>query len=338
MTYQHPGPPRPVPMEPATDPTIAEWWQRLVARIIDGFAISLLASPVYIAYFAWMFSRMFDAIDKSMQYGTGQQPHVPMFISPLAIFGMSFGIAAAVNLIGFGYDWLCHGKWGMTIGKRIMRLKVVHATDRSRITGTMAAKRALAYPGAAIVPFVGSLFGLVDAIWWFNDKPLHQCLHDKFGETIVIRTDPPRPPYAPPHHPAYAGPPGYPQHQGPPQGPWQAPPQGPRQAPPQGSTQGPWQAPPQGPRQSPHPSQPQSPYEGPPQGQPQYPHPAPPQGTPQGSTQSPPQAQQQSPAQAPSWDAPQPQGQEAPHDPGHAADQDEYGTPPGTDPAPGDER
>ena len=199
MTYPPQAPaPRPVPLEQPVDPTLAEWWQRLVARFVDNMVISLLASPAYILYFIWIFSQMNTMI---AQAGKAS----PFMFNPLYILLWAFGIGAVVNLIGFGYDWLCHSKWGGTVGKRIMSIRVVRARDRGDVSGGMAAKRAMAYPLAGIVPFIGSIFVLVDVLWQFNDKATRQCLHDRFAETIVIRTDPPRPVYGRP-----GPPPGYP--------------------------------------------------------------------------------------------------------------------------------
>lgn len=204
----HP-PPRPVPMAPPADPTLAEWWQRLVARIIDGFVVSLISSPVYLVYFIWIMRRIFEEMDKYSRIPVGQEPPpMPVFISPVELIGFSFGIAIVVGILQFFYDWLCHARWGMTLGKRILKIKLVRAGDRGKVGAGAAAKRALAYPLGGIVPMVGSIWALVDVLWIFNDQVHRQCLHDKFAETVVIKTDPPRPgpQYGPPGYP----PPGYP--------------------------------------------------------------------------------------------------------------------------------
>ena len=199
-------PPRgPMPMERPTDPTLAEWWQRLVARMIDGFVVSIICSPVYVLFMIWMLRRMFEQLDQISQTPIGQEPPpTPILISPVQTMLFSFGIAIVAGVIQFFYDWLCHGKWGMTLGKRIMKLKLVRAGDRGKVGAGAAAKRALAYPLGGIVPMVGSVWALVDVLWIFNDHEHRQCLHDKFAETLVIRTDPPRP------RPPYGPPPGYP--------------------------------------------------------------------------------------------------------------------------------
>lgn len=211
MTYPPPAyPPRPVPLEQLADPTLAEWWQRLVARIVDQLVVGVLTSPVYIAYFIWLFGQISDSAEKFAHAPLGQAPAFPF--SLLGLLGWVLAISAAVAVIGFVYDLLCHGKWGATLGKRIMKIKVVRLADREPIGGGLAAKRALVYPLVSIVPLFGGLFSWLDVLWIFKETVTRQCLHDKFAETVVIRLDPPRPRYGPP---GYGPPPGYPQQPGP---------------------------------------------------------------------------------------------------------------------------
>jgi uncharacterized RDD family membrane protein YckC len=94
------------------------------------------------------------------------------------------GFAAAA--ISFGYDWLQHGMWGQTIGKRVMGTKVVTADTRSSISGQAACGRAAVYALVPAVPSVGGLFALINESWLLWD-PRRQCLHDKAAGTVVVR-------------------------------------------------------------------------------------------------------------------------------------------------------
>ena len=89
--------------------------------------------------------------------------------------------------VSFGYDWLQHGLWGQTIGKRVMGTKVVTADTRAPVSGQAAGTRAAVYALVPAVPSVGALFALVNESWLLWD-PGRQCLHDKAARTVVIKT------------------------------------------------------------------------------------------------------------------------------------------------------
>ncbi len=70
---------------------------------------------------------------------------------------------------------------GQTIGKKVMKLRVVRLSDNRPPTAGQAALRTLIY-------FV--LSGVyVDVLWCLWDKPWQQCLHDKAVTTIVVPAD-----------------------------------------------------------------------------------------------------------------------------------------------------
>jgi uncharacterized RDD family membrane protein YckC len=173
------------------DPSLAEWWQRLVARIVDGLILAVITSPLLIWYFIWYFRHLPELVPPS----TGAAPDMHEFLQlEVKLIGISLLYGLASSLVYFAYDWFQHAKWGQTIGKRIMKIKVVALVDRTPVTGGAAAKRAAAYALAPEVPFVGGIFGLLNVLWLLWDKPNRQCLHDKFAGTVVIKTDYPRQP------------------------------------------------------------------------------------------------------------------------------------------------
>jgi uncharacterized RDD family membrane protein YckC len=172
---------------PAMDPSLAEWWQRLVARLLDGLILALITSPLWIWYFAWYFQNLPADLFAT---DTTTAPNMSEIMRlELRLMGMSllFGLVQAI--VYFAYDWFQHAKWGQTIGKRIMKIKVVTVDDRELMTGGAAAKRAAAFTLAPQVPLVGGPFALMDVLWPLWDKPHRQALHDKFAHTIVIKTN-----------------------------------------------------------------------------------------------------------------------------------------------------
>ncbi|MFO0924300.1 MAG: protein kinase [Pirellulales bacterium] len=154
---------------------VASIGRRVVASIIDSFAISFLTSVIMISFFAL----------SQMQR-----------LSPLltTLIGSS---------IAFSYFFLCEGSFGMTLGKRILRLKVVDSHSGSRASWYRVALRALAFIGFVngletilytifrdISPFLTPLFswggqflgyGLLFLTWRRTQK--RQLTHEFLSQT-----------------------------------------------------------------------------------------------------------------------------------------------------------
>jgi uncharacterized RDD family membrane protein YckC len=184
----------------AKDPSLAEWWQRLLARIIDGLVLSVLIIPLWIPVLTSLVNKLRNI---SNQYaGNTNSPAAQAAFSHAAdqFLGEISLVVIAGLAIAVAYDWLQHGLWGQTLGKRALGTMVVSAHTRSKISGGAAGGRAAVYVLPALVPFVGGLFALLNELWLLWDQQ-RQCLHDKAAHTVVIKTRgaPPYPqPYTPP--------------------------------------------------------------------------------------------------------------------------------------------
>ena len=174
---------------PARDPGLAEWWQRLLARLVDDLILVILTSPVWIVSLLPLFRRIQRL---ASQYPDLSQPAAAQAFSDsvnqqiAGMVGTFLLIGAGIGVISFGYDWLQHGLWGQTIGKRVMGTKVVTADTRSPISGHAACGRAAVYALVPVVPSVGGLFALINESWLLWD-PRRQCLHDKAAGTVVVK-------------------------------------------------------------------------------------------------------------------------------------------------------
>ena len=94
-------------------------------------------------------------------------------------------VMIAYCIISLAYDWIQHGLWGQTIGKRAVGIVVVSALDGSRLSVGLAGARAAVYALPSIVPILGWLFGLLNELFltWDTNR---QCLHDKAAHSVVI--------------------------------------------------------------------------------------------------------------------------------------------------------
>lgn len=139
------------------DPTIALWWQRLLAYIIDAIVLGVI-------------------------YGI-----LNVIISPKGLGG-TYLLLVILSVLTFAYYGTQHALWGQTLGKRALGTMVVTADGRAKIDGRTAAIRAAVFALPPIVYFLGSLFVLLDVLWLLWD-PRRQALHDKAAKTLVVRKD-----------------------------------------------------------------------------------------------------------------------------------------------------
>jgi uncharacterized RDD family membrane protein YckC len=174
----------------ARDPALAEWWQRLLARLVDAVILIILTSPLWVGVLLALFRRVQRL---ASQYPDLSQP-APAQAFNASVSQLLTGMTGTFLLLGlgvaavaFGYDWLQHGLWGQTIGKRVMGTKVVTADTRAPVSGQAAGTRAAVYALVPAVPSVGALFALINEAWLLWD-PRRQCLHDKAARTVVVKT------------------------------------------------------------------------------------------------------------------------------------------------------
>ena len=178
----HPAPPYPVwrPPPPPVAPDgrrLAEFGDRLLARIIDGVLLSaammvLLVPPT--VFIGW---RIFESARAQAD---------PSFHLLLLAW---LGLYAGATLVAFGVSYLyeveyCRRTGGQTFGKKVLGLRIVPLTPGEVYHRKAAAKRWLIMDVvSAILPG----FVYVDGLWQLGDKPYRQCLHDRWAGTVVVK-------------------------------------------------------------------------------------------------------------------------------------------------------
>ena len=169
---------------PAQRTDIAEWWQRLVARIIDGVGFMIVQ---------WILSALFFALlMPTFLFDGGSY----LWVIPAVLTGVITGLLYA------GYDVVMHSRYGATAGKMVFKLKLARA-DGQPLTQAPIIRRAAAYPGVFVL--VGLVAGLglfafsmgtwllaavtlLDGIFLLVDQVNRQSLHDRFAGTVVLKT------------------------------------------------------------------------------------------------------------------------------------------------------
>ena len=146
---------------------------RFVAVLIDGFApliviIGILAAVALPAYHSYV--QRSKGLPVAQDSGTGL-----ILVASFAGLAMLAFVIYSISLVY---------RYGQTIGKRVMGIRVVR-TDGSRVAfSRFVFLRWLPMFIVGIIPWIGYLSGLVDALLIFRDS--HQCLHDNIADTRVV--------------------------------------------------------------------------------------------------------------------------------------------------------
>ncbi|MGI9107533.1 MAG: RDD family protein [Pyrinomonadaceae bacterium] len=151
----------------------AEWFERVIAALIDG---ALTSALIFILFFV-----IFALTAAGAGVG-GEDNPLPAVIFCIGI-PITLGSAFALGL--FNKVWLVH-KRGASIGQGVMNLKVVDAAGNIPPIGTLII-RLLVQLGLAAVPMISIVLVVLDVLWplWDEKK---QTLHDKAAGTFVVKT------------------------------------------------------------------------------------------------------------------------------------------------------
>ncbi|MEH0934342.1 RDD family protein, partial [Micromonospora psammae] len=183
----HPaGPPRPgfpgVPLAPNGQP-LASFGDRLLAVLIDGLVIMGICMVVILpAVLVLLLAVLPDLTATTADGSYVEADPVTDFLLPF------LALEAGILLFAIGVTYVFHVemmfKTGQTLGKRVMKLRVVPLDPAATLDRRAAAKRWAAHQiGGSFIPG----FSYVDGLWQLWDKPWQQCLHDKFAGTVVVK-------------------------------------------------------------------------------------------------------------------------------------------------------
>jgi uncharacterized RDD family membrane protein YckC len=141
---------------------LASRWARLGGALIDGLIAMVICVPI-----------MF-ATGVLQQAFRGQ--------------AMSLGQQAAFFVVGFLVFLILNGylllKRGQTIGKVVVKTRIVDLTGNIPDFGKLLVLRYLVLGLVSQIPIIGGLGGLVNALWIFGKE--RRCLHDYIAGTRVI--------------------------------------------------------------------------------------------------------------------------------------------------------
>ena len=183
---------------------------RLVARLIDIAAV-LLLNVVVNGWFAYQWAKEFapfyrDAIDRINAGGSAFDSQA----SSPRLEGLLWAMLITCTLVWLAYEAPAIAGSGQTLGKRIMRIKVVAVENTEPLGFGRAfmrwARLGLWTPAWGCLGF-GFLMQFIDSISPAFDPLLRQASHDKRARTVVVALPPAvattttEPSDRPAHHP-----------------------------------------------------------------------------------------------------------------------------------------
>ncbi|MBV6700197.1 RDD family protein [Kitasatospora aureofaciens] len=111
---------------------------------------------------------------------------VVQFVIASAIGAILGSVVSAV--VVFGYEAVMMlTQDQQSVGKKVMKLRVVSAEHGGRPTDNELWTRCAVYGLPQAAYCIGSLFSLVNVLSLLWDKPLQQCFHDKAAKTVVVK-------------------------------------------------------------------------------------------------------------------------------------------------------
>ncbi|WP_431959653.1 RDD family protein [Actinacidiphila sp. bgisy160] len=152
--------------------------KRLVARLIDTVVVGAVVAAAAVPLGTSAYEHLRDKVDAARL--TGEEMTVWLIDGTT---GVQLGIVAAVALVtGLLYEVLPTAKWGRTLGKKLLGLRVLDIESQYEPGFGQALRRWLTHTvlDALVIGFLG-------LAWCLFDRPWRQCWHDKAARTFVAR-------------------------------------------------------------------------------------------------------------------------------------------------------
>lgn len=143
---------------------LAEPGDRFLARLVDGLFVLALMIPwiIFLSAMDWL------SLGEFKKSSFAALKLVPAEL-PIAI-----------------YQWMLVARTGQTIGKKMMRIRIVRTDGGPVGFGDGVALRDWVMRAVGFIPCVGGLISLVGILMIFGQE--RRCLHDRIAGTKVIKT------------------------------------------------------------------------------------------------------------------------------------------------------
>jgi uncharacterized RDD family membrane protein YckC len=161
---------------------LASFGDRFLAFLIDAAVMTGVALLLLIPTTILMFAVIMPSALGVGPDGSYAEPNVFAFVLPM--LALQFGLVIMLLAVYYVYFVEMMFRTGQTLGKRVMKLRIIPLDPRLSLDRGIATRRYLVqYLAGSFVPFLNYL----DGLWQLWDKPYQQCLHDKFAQTVVVK-------------------------------------------------------------------------------------------------------------------------------------------------------
>jgi uncharacterized RDD family membrane protein YckC len=143
---------------------LASRWARLGGSLIDAVIMMLILIPIQ--YFTGGFDNLEQ--DVGLLDGLGYQ-------TLMGFVGVIIFIAINGTLLA---------RYGQTVGKKLIGTQIVSADTGEQAGKDHLIRRYVTYFGCNLVPVIGGILSLINICFIFGETK--QCLHDRFGGTLVV--------------------------------------------------------------------------------------------------------------------------------------------------------
>lgn len=170
---------------------LAQWWRRLLGRVLDSIITSVIALVLSIPWLGPMFTAFSDFLNASLEAGESgsAMPDQSAYLSEMLAASLPITIISLI--VGLVYETAFLVWRGATPGKMMLGTVVRRVGSAGRLTVVDAIRRQLIGIGTALLGFapvvglLGSFISIIDPAWLLWD-PKRQTLHDKVADTVVV--------------------------------------------------------------------------------------------------------------------------------------------------------
>lgn len=170
---------------------LAEWWRRLVARLVDWFIVYVVTLVVAFPWLDDAVRAFSDYVSASMEAARSgaTPPDTAAFQEALLAAAVPIALVSLALTLLYEVSFLV---WrGATPGKMLFGMVVRKVGGAGRLTLPDALRRQAISVGTSLlglvplVGIIGTFVSIVDPAWLLWD-PKRQALHDKVADTVVV--------------------------------------------------------------------------------------------------------------------------------------------------------
>ena len=168
---------------------LAEWWRRLLARLLDSLLSSLLGLVIAIPWLGGALAVVEKYLATTGASGTGTTPDFGAFGAELTAALLPVTMVSLVVSLVYEVGFLA---WkSATPGKMVLGTVVRRVGDGEPIDIVTALRRqvvGMVASAMAFIPLLGvaaTILNVLDPAWLLWD-PKRQTLHDKVADTVVV--------------------------------------------------------------------------------------------------------------------------------------------------------